>query len=106
MNPFLLLVRKRPDGVAAGRIQSNDIVRTLSGVHHSVNDERRNFTLLERTRLEDPFQFEIFRAKHDASLVSAELVYVNADPKTMKAAPLPEDLRSRVQDYEKVKPLA
>jgi len=52
------------------------------------------------------FQFEIYRENHEASLVTAELVYVNADPKTMKAAPLPADLRSRVQDYEKVKPLA
>ena len=37
-------------------------------------------------------------------LVTAELVYVNADPKTMKAAPLPEELRQRVRDYERVKP--
>jgi len=37
-------------------------------------------------------------------LVTAELVYVNADPNTMKAAPLPEELRQRVRDYERVKP--
>jgi YbgC/YbaW family acyl-CoA thioester hydrolase len=37
-------------------------------------------------------------------LVTAELVYVNANPKTMKAAPLPEELRQRVRDYERVKP--
>jgi acyl-CoA thioesterase FadM len=36
--------------------------------------------------------------------VTAELVYVNADPATMKSAPLPEDLRSRVLRYERVAP--
>ena len=37
-------------------------------------------------------------------LVTAELVYVNADPGTMKAAPLPDDLRGRVQSYERTAP--
>jgi acyl-CoA thioesterase FadM len=36
--------------------------------------------------------------------VSAELVYVNAEAATMKAAPLPEDLRARVLRYERVEP--
>ena len=40
----------------------------------------------------------------DQPLVTAELVYVNADPKTMKAAPLPDELRERVRGYERVKP--
>jgi YbgC/YbaW family acyl-CoA thioester hydrolase len=49
------------------------------------------------------FQFEIYR---DAELlISAELVYVNADP-SMKAAPLPEDVRERVKKYERVAPQA
>jgi YbgC/YbaW family acyl-CoA thioester hydrolase len=49
------------------------------------------------------FLFEICR---DAEvLISAELVYVNADA-SMKAAPLPEDLRERVQKYERVAPQA
>ena len=49
------------------------------------------------------FAFEIYR---DAEvLISAELVYVNADP-AMKAAPLPEDLRDRVRKYERVAPQA
>ncbi len=47
------------------------------------------------------FQFEIFR---DDPLVTAELVYVNADPATMKAAPLPEELRERIGRYEKTPP--
>jgi len=54
------------------------------------------------------FQFEIWREKPDASpaaLINAELVYVNADPKTMKAAPLPEDVRNRVRSYERTAPV-
>jgi len=47
------------------------------------------------------FQFEIVRAGEDAALVTAELVYVNADPKTMKSAPLPEDLRARIAAYDR-----
>ena len=53
------------------------------------------------------FQFEIYRDEPEpapAPLVTAELVYVNADPASMKAAPLPEELRSRVARYERVAP--
>ncbi|HTQ77048.1 MAG TPA: thioesterase family protein [Burkholderiales bacterium] len=53
------------------------------------------------------YAFEIWRERPDASaaaLVAAELVYVNADPKTMKAAPLPEELRARVRAYERAAP--
>ncbi|MEK6245398.1 MAG: thioesterase family protein [Pseudomonadota bacterium] len=53
------------------------------------------------------FQFEIWRERPDPSpapLITAELVYVNADPKTMKAAPLPEDVRARVRTYERTSP--
>ena len=50
------------------------------------------------------FHFEIYRQAE--VLITAELVYVNADPSTMKAAPLPEDLRARVQRYERVAPQA
>jgi acyl-CoA thioester hydrolase len=52
------------------------------------------------------FHFEIYREKEEAPLVTAELVYVNADPATMKAAPLPDDLRRQVLRYERVAPLA
>jgi acyl-CoA thioester hydrolase len=48
------------------------------------------------------FHFEIYR--HSDLLVSAELVYVNADPATMKAAPLPQDLRERVVHFERIAP--
>ena len=49
------------------------------------------------------FVFEIRRAVE--LLITAELVYVNADP-AMKAVPLPEDLRGRVIRYEKLAPQA
>jgi acyl-CoA thioester hydrolase len=50
------------------------------------------------------FRFEIYRDAAGAPLVTAELVYVNADPSTMKSAPLPDDLRQRVLGYEKIAP--
>lgn len=54
------------------------------------------------------FHFEIYReaeapSEAQAPLVSAELVYVNADS-SMKAVPLPEELRERVRRYEKLAP--
>ena len=50
------------------------------------------------------FAFEIYRKGDASPLVTAELVYVNADPATMKSAPLPEELRARVGAYERVPP--
>jgi YbgC/YbaW family acyl-CoA thioester hydrolase len=50
------------------------------------------------------FHFEILRAGEDDPLVTAELVYVNADPVARKSAPLPEELRERVRRYERVAP--
>jgi len=52
------------------------------------------------------FQFEIYRGAEDAALVTAELVYVNADPASMQPAPLPEELRERIRRYERVAPLS
>jgi YbgC/YbaW family acyl-CoA thioester hydrolase len=49
------------------------------------------------------FLFEIRRGADDL-LIAAELVYVNADPRSKKAVPLPEDLRQRVLGYEKLAP--
>ena len=53
------------------------------------------------------FRFEIYRDEPQplaAPLVTADLVYVNADPSTMKAAPLPEELRRLIAGYEKLAP--
>ena len=47
------------------------------------------------------FHFEIYRAAD--VLISAELVYVNADA-SMKAVPLPDEVRDRVTKYERVAP--
>ena len=52
------------------------------------------------------FQFEIYRGAEDAALVTAELVYVNADAASMQPAPLPEGLRERIRRYERVAPLS
>ena len=50
------------------------------------------------------FHFEIYRDAEQQPLVTAELVYVNADPATMKAAPLPDELRRQVLSYERLAP--
>jgi acyl-CoA thioester hydrolase len=54
------------------------------------------------------FHFEIHKENERNSdgqpLVTAELVYVNADPATMMAAPLPEELRTRIIGYERTAP--
>jgi len=54
------------------------------------------------------FLFEIYREEPPAPepLVTAELVYVNAEPSTMKPAPLPEELRGRIVRYERIAPQA
>jgi YbgC/YbaW family acyl-CoA thioester hydrolase len=49
------------------------------------------------------YLFEIWRDPADL-LITAELVYVNADPRTKKTVPLPEDLRRRVLRHEKLAP--
>jgi YbgC/YbaW family acyl-CoA thioester hydrolase len=51
------------------------------------------------------FAFEICKDAAAATppLVTAELVYVNADPQ-MKPAPLPEELREKVRRYERIAP--
>jgi acyl-CoA thioester hydrolase len=53
------------------------------------------------------FAFEIHRAGTGPSekpLITAELVYVNADPKTMAPAPLPAALRELIGRYERTAP--
>lgn len=53
------------------------------------------------------FAFELYREEPEPAtepLVTAELVYVNADPATMKSAPLPGEVRERMQRFERVAP--
>jgi len=54
------------------------------------------------------FAFEVWRTAPDPSdkpLITAELVYVNADPKAMTPAPLPGAVRELIAKFEKVAPL-
>lgn len=54
------------------------------------------------------FAFEIWCAGADPSakpLITAELVYVNADPQTMMPAPLPPAVRELITKFERVAPL-
>jgi acyl-CoA thioester hydrolase len=48
------------------------------------------------------FLLEIWRG--DEHLVSGELIYVNADPRSRKSAPLPEILLEKIIGYERVQP--
>ncbi|OAI52880.1 hypothetical protein AYO46_04330 [Betaproteobacteria bacterium SCGC AG-212-J23] len=48
------------------------------------------------------FGFEICRGS-EAPLVTAELVYVNADAQ-MRPAPLPDEVRDKIRGYERVAP--
>ncbi len=48
------------------------------------------------------FLLEIWRGEEH--LVSGELIYVNADSSSKKSAALPDLLRRKVLDYERVKP--
>jgi acyl-CoA thioester hydrolase len=48
------------------------------------------------------FVLEIWRS--DEALVSGELVYVHADPKTRKSAPLPPGLLAAIERFERVAP--
>ena len=48
------------------------------------------------------FALEIRRG--DDALVSGELVYVHADPKTRKSAPLPPGLLAAIESFERTPP--
>jgi YbgC/YbaW family acyl-CoA thioester hydrolase len=65
------------------------------------------FRVLKLGRSSMTYAAEIWRegaAPSDAPLLTGELVYVNANPQTMKAVPLPEDLRARIRAYERLAP--
>ena len=52
-------------------------------------------------------RFEIWGNADEKSalLVTADLIYVNVDAATKKPAPLPDELRQRVRDYERTAPV-
>lgn len=72
------------------------------------DDELEVFVRVARIgRTSMTFQFEIWRVDPGDSqrpLISAELVYVNADPETMTPAPLPPAVRERIVRFERVPP--
>jgi acyl-CoA thioester hydrolase len=51
-------------------------------------------------------RFEIWRDGNgaDTLLVTADLVYVNVDATTKKPMPLPDELKTRVREYERTAP--
>jgi len=51
------------------------------------------------------FLFEVWRATPEL-LLTAELVYVNADPASKSSRALPDELRERVKRFERTEPLA
>lgn len=52
-------------------------------------------------------RFEIWGNADEKSalLVTADLIYVNVDAATKKPAPLPDELRQRVREYERTAPV-
>ncbi len=50
------------------------------------------------------FRVEMYRG--DEHLITGEVVYVCADPKTQKSAPIPASVRERIEAWETVKPAA
>lgn len=52
------------------------------------------------------FVVEIFaRGKQDAPMIAVELVYVAADPATLKPVPVPSPLREKIRAFETVAPV-
>jgi len=99
-----------PDGYVAK--YANDIFLRKATVEYldsaRYDDELAvYFRVAKLGRSSMTYQVEIWRegqAPSDAPLITAELIYVNVELKTMKAAPLPEDLRARVRAYERTAP--
>lgn len=51
------------------------------------------------------FVVEIYRRRqYEAVLVTAELVYVHADPVSRKSLPIPEAMRQRIRSFETIAP--
>jgi acyl-CoA thioester hydrolase len=76
-----------------------------SARYDDVLDVLVRVTRLGRSSL--TYGFEIHRvepAPSDGPLVTAELVYVNVDLSTMKPAPVPAELRARIEKLERVAP--
>jgi acyl-CoA thioester hydrolase len=66
-----------------------------------------HFRVLKLGRSSMTYFAEIWRegpSPSETPLLTGELVYVNANPHTMKSVPLPDDLRARIRAYERIEP--
>jgi len=108
---FRLLGLDYPDGYV--REHGSDLflrkstVEYLGSAHYDdVLDVLVRVTRLGRSSV--TYAFEIHRvepAPSDEPLLVAELVYVNVDLASRKGAPLPADLRTRIEKAERVPPM-
>jgi len=108
---FRLLGLDYPDGYV--REHGSDLflrkstVEYLGSAHYDdVLDVLVRVTRLGRSSV--TYGFEIHRvepAPSDEPLLVAELVYVNVDLASRKGAPLPADLRTRIEKAERVPPM-
>ena len=94
-----------PDGIVKAYGTDMYAVKATAEYHGSagfddVLDIHGRTAKLGRSSMQ--FLLEIWRG--DEHLVSGELIYVNADPASKKSVPLPDALRQKMIDYERVKP--
>ncbi|MGH8766125.1 MAG: acyl-CoA thioesterase [Burkholderiales bacterium] len=95
-----------PEGFVEGYASDMFLRKATVEYHGSARYDDELDVLCRASRLgrsSMTFLFEIWRGASDL-LVSAELVYVNADPQTRSAAPLPDEVRRRVRGFEKTAP--
>ena len=48
-----------PEGPSSDRVERQQIVRRLDGIHDAVHDKRRRLEFFDRPRLEDPLELEV-----------------------------------------------
>ena len=84
-----------------GRQEVEKMVEELRGQYDDEIDVCVRVSRLGRSSFD--FAIEVFRLGE--LLVSGRLVYVNADPATRKAAPVPEFLRAAIKAFEKTPPV-
>ncbi len=50
-------------------------------------------------------EFVITRTEEKDPLITAEIVYVSIDPKTLKPTPIPDAVRNRIEEFERLQRL-
>jgi acyl-CoA thioester hydrolase len=107
---FRMLGRDYPDGYVSEHgsdlfLRKSTVEYLGSARYDDVLDVLVRVTRLGRSSV--TYAFEIHRVEPEPSpgpLLVAELVYVNVDLSTRKGAPLPADLRARIEKTERVAP--